>query len=317
MDNTITFIKIIELLYRKRRSLFVIAILAIVISTITAYTIRPKYKSEAVIYPSNISPYSQESQTEQLAQLLQSDFIMNRIISEFKLARVFKIDTTKKGSKAALILEYESNVIIDRTEFESVKLTVYHFDPDTAALIANRIIEISNEKIRSLQRSQTMELVVMQRNIYLEKKIILDSLIKIRHEMRVKNHMLDYNIQIREAYRGLFNGLNNGNARGVAEAKEVIKNLEEQGEAWDDLNVELGRIRNLVQGARSYYDQAVIDTKKVLTYANVVVKPYANDKKASPIRWLIVLSSLISAIVFGMVVFIFMEHNPFKGAKLE
>ena len=48
----------------------------------SAYFIPPKFKSTAVVYPVNLIPYSNESATEQLLQLLQSGDVRLNVINK-------------------------------------------------------------------------------------------------------------------------------------------------------------------------------------------------------------------------------------------
>ncbi|MFM7988892.1 MAG: hypothetical protein ACKPKO_57230, partial [Candidatus Fonsibacter sp.] len=105
----------------------------------------------------------------------------------------------------------------------------------------------------------------------------------IRDTLRTKYHILDYPVQVKEAYRSYFSNKNEN-------AKELIKNMEVMGEKWEELNHEIYRVRELTKQFKTEYEKTLYDSRKVITYANVVVEPFPNDKKAYPIRWLIVLS---------------------------
>ncbi|MDZ7778316.1 MAG: hypothetical protein U5L09_23200 [Bacteroidales bacterium] len=56
----------------------------------SAMLITPKYNSRAVIYPSNVAPYSDESETEQLLQWLQSRDIKDSMIRRFELGKHYE-----------------------------------------------------------------------------------------------------------------------------------------------------------------------------------------------------------------------------------
>jgi hypothetical protein len=305
MDSTFTVINIINLLVKKKREIIIFVLLALIVSTISAYLIKPKYKSEAILYPTNILPYSVESQTEQMLQLLQSDYIMETIIKEFDLPARYDINMQNKGAKAAIVREYESNIGVQKTEYESVYLKVLDQDPEVATKIANRIIQIMNEKTRALQRSKLLELVALNKNNFDAEKKILDSLMIVRDTLRTKYHILDYSVQVKEAYRSYFSNKNET-------AKELIRNMEIMGEKWDEVNHELARVRELTKGFKTEYEKTLYDSRKLITYANVVVEPFPNDKKAYPIRWLIVLSSTLSALVLAVLILVLKEFNPLK-----
>ena len=53
------------------------------------------------------------------------------------------------------------------------------------------------------------------------------------------------------------------------------------------------------------------DVEKELTYCNVITNPVVADKKAYPIRWLIVLISAISTLLLTLIVISLVEN--FRG----
>jgi len=61
---------ILKLLFSKRKNIIIITLAGAVLAGIVSFTINPKYKSTALIYPTNIGKYSEESQTEQLMQFI-------------------------------------------------------------------------------------------------------------------------------------------------------------------------------------------------------------------------------------------------------
>ena len=64
--------------------------------------IKPKFKSTAVVYPSNLIPYSSETSTEQLLQLFNSEDIRNGIIQKFDLAAHYGIDSSENAFRSIL-----------------------------------------------------------------------------------------------------------------------------------------------------------------------------------------------------------------------
>ncbi|HNW53180.1 MAG TPA: hypothetical protein PKN21_02875, partial [Bacteroidales bacterium] len=65
--------------------LLVFAVIAALVSLVVSspYFMKPRFKSFAIIYPSNILPYSEESQTEQMLQWLNSSDVRDSVIKKF------------------------------------------------------------------------------------------------------------------------------------------------------------------------------------------------------------------------------------------
>ena len=79
--------------------------------------ITPLYKSEATVYPTHTESYSDETVTEQMLQVMQSQEIMDSVVEKFNLMAHYNIDKNYEFWKTALIGEYRSNVSISRTPY--------------------------------------------------------------------------------------------------------------------------------------------------------------------------------------------------------
>jgi hypothetical protein len=73
---------------------FIVGIIAIVLAAIfsSPFFITPKFKSSARVYPSNISAISEESETEQMLEIMNSADIKLKMMKAFNLDEVYKID---------------------------------------------------------------------------------------------------------------------------------------------------------------------------------------------------------------------------------
>jgi uncharacterized protein involved in exopolysaccharide biosynthesis len=64
------------------------------------------------------------------------------------------------------------------------------------------------------------------------------------------------------------------------------------------------------------YENAVRFYTDELTYANVVTEPYPSDKKAYPVRWLIVAFTMIATLFLAIIIILIIEryrqHFKFK-----
>jgi len=64
--------------------------------------------------------------------------------------------------------------------------------------------------------------------------------------------------------------------------------------------------------AKNIYENAERDSKKIQTYAHVVSKPFPADKKTYPVRWLIVLISVLGAFFAGVIII-----SVIEGSKIN
>lgn len=289
----------LRVIYRWKMQFLVVSGAAILLSILfsSEWFIKPKYKSNAIIYPSNIIPYSSESPSEQLLQLFESADIRDSVIKKFNLAEHYGIDTTAKGGKSKLIATYESNVEIKRTQFESIEIKVSDENPGTACLMANEIIKQLNLKARSLQREKTAEVLVIVKNQLKRKQASLDSLDVVLKELRIKYQILDYDVQAKEVTKAYLKAVGSGKSK-AKDVDDMMRNLEEKGGEYYESKKTYDALLGSYNATRIEYDNVMKDLTKELTYTNVVTKPAIADKKSYPVRWLIVVISFISSNLF-------------------
>lgn len=263
------------------------------------YFIAPKYKSYTLIYPSNIIPYSSETPSEQLMQLLESRDIREVIINKFNLAAHYDIDTTEESGKSLLIKTYESNIEIKRTQYNSIAIEVLDTDPLLACKMVEEIVNALNMKARNLQRQKTSEVVTIYKNLMDSKKQQVDSIDAVLQEFRVKYQLLDYEIQTKEVTKSYFKAISSGvRKESLKDIDLMLRNIEEKGGEYYKTKQTLDVVLQSYNEAKLEYDKAISDLNKELTYTNVISKPFPADEKSYPIRWLIVLVSVLSANLF-------------------
>ena len=312
-------ISFLRVLYKWKFQLVVIVLAAAVVGAVLSseWFIQPKFKSTAILYPANLTPYGNETATEQMLQLMQSADIRRAVCDRFNLADRYSVNLNKKGGFAALYDTYNENVDIRRTEYESVKIDVYDTDPQEAANIVDTIINLMNLKARTLQRSKTYEIVKLLHDQLDYKRAQIDSLEAALRILREKYGLLDYYIQSKEALKIYYKIIANGGSRDkLKELDAIMRNLEDKGAESVSLKQLHQKAFETYAEIRVLYDKAVSDAHKELTYANVVAKPYPADKKSSPVRWVIICISTLTAFVFALLVIILLENkellNKFK-----
>jgi hypothetical protein len=311
MENYFNNTNLINLLLKWRLHLIVVVLAAAVLAVIfsSPMFITPKFKSYAVMYPANVSPYSEESEAEQMFQILQSQDIKDSVIKKFDLASHYEIDPTFKYYKTALNYEYSQNVNITKTPYDAVSIEVLDKDPQLASDMVDAIIFYYNKKVRTMHKGKYEEVIEMYEDLLERKSIYIDSLKQQLYEISVKEGLVSYEAsatQIMMGYLGtVMGGTRDVNKKEVARLK---KNLEKSG---GDL-VQL--VEAIKQEVRTYtdfkveYEDALRFYDARLTYSNVVTSPFPSDKKSYPIRWLIVSISVLMTFFFAVVVMLLVEN---------
>jgi capsular polysaccharide biosynthesis protein len=294
------------------KHLVAIAIIALLLGVLfsSPLFITPKYKSFAVVYPHNISPYSDESETEQMLQMLQSKDIKDSVILEYDLAAHYKVDSNFKYFYSTIYYEWSKSVSISKTPFESVEITVLDRDPQLACDMVNSILHFYNKKVRKTHNDKYIEVIQMYEAIIAKKQEHIDSL-KLRLQVLGTEYgLFEFEAQAEEITRGYLRTVT-GASSSTINSREVMRmkeNIEQHG----------GELIEVVEALRNEainfsllkvdYANAVRFYTDKLSYANVVTPPYPADKKSYPVRWLIVAFTLIATVFLAIIIILILER---------
>lgn len=295
--------KIINLLNKWKIHLIIITVLAIVIGAIISSPIvmTPKFKSSAIIYPVNTYTYSKESTTEQMLQVLNSNDIKERMLTAFDLVKHYKIDPKEHQYYTYFLGEYSDNVSISKTEYESVEIKVLDENPKIACQMVDSIISFYDQKIASLHKKKHIEAMLISQKVFQKKSYELDSLETKMNELRQKFGILSYGSQVNEATKGEISGNNT--------AKELFKNLQSQGGYYQRLDSMVWYARRDYLYFKNEYETEQREVNKHISYSQVISTPYPADKKSYPIRWLVVAFTVITSLIFAIIVIAVIESK--------
>lgn len=300
------------------KQLLVVAAVATVLSALfsSPFVITPKYKSFAVLYPANIIPMGTETPTEQMLQVLESDNIRDSIVELYHLFETYEINPTAASAQTDLIREYQGNITFRKTEYESVVIEVMDADPVQARDIVSSIIFYFNRKERSLQKEKAMELVKILDEQVSKKKAEMDSMEAVLTGLRQEYGILDYSLQTEYATERYLEVISTpGKQSGAKEIEPLLNALKEKGGEFMALNEHLWRIRGGYNDLKEQLEAAVRDVEKNLTYCNVITNPVVADKKAYPIRWLIVVVSVLGTLLMTFLFLSVLENMRGSGTK--
>ena len=307
-DNT----SMIQVLYKWKWHIVVITIAAAIIGAVFSSSrfITPMYKSEAILYPSNVAAYSDETFTEQMLQIMQSNEIMDSVVEKFDLMRHYKIDKGYKYWKTALIGEYRDNVRISRTPYDAVLIKVLDKDPEMAYNMVNEIIRLYDNKVRTLHKIKRAETVQMYKRQLNEKQEFIDSLKQRMAEISTNYGVVEYASQSREVTRGF---LGNNGSKKSDDVKEMKSNIQQYGPEIISLTQMIQSESQAYSAVKLDYEQELRFYNAEMTFSNVVSQPFIADKKTYPVRWVVVALCGLAACVLSILVVYVMEHKNIKA----
>lgn len=314
MTNFFDNRNLLEILWKWKKHLIIVGVLAIVFSAIFSSStfIKPKFKSTARIYPSfNIYTFSDESESEQLLEFINSQDIKLRVIDAFNLSDVYKINKQDPQYLTYILAEFNDNVSFKKTEYETVEIQVLDTDPQRACQMCDSIISFLDEKIRSVHRIKYEEVVNIAKKDMKTINHEIDS-IKTKMDLLRKDYkILDYESQAKEITRGMVTVLaeQKKNTSGGKELQEWMKNLSEKGGEYELLAAQQKLCIIQKDSIKKEYDRSLSNATKKINYGQRVQNPVPADKKSYPVRWLIVLVSTFAALFTAILVILVLENK--------
>jgi hypothetical protein len=310
MENKTLSAEPLLLLIWKKRKLFIIAgILAAVVSAGASFMIPIKFKSTCSIFPtkSNSLPlgerilpphgtelFGEEAEGERMLAILNSSQLTNAIITRHNLFKHYDIDpksSTKNDLMAAAIKEH---IQYERTRHGSVDIIVWDANPDTAANVANDIAYLFDQ----VQNKVIMENA--QQN-YLAMKKQYDLMLEDMHQLQDTMTSLRKMgvVGEQEALAALLERQTLAMQKGGQFAEEVnqqVKNNELYGGVYIAFYSRMNVLAKRLETLEGNVEQLRSDAMGGISHKYTIDRAYAPDKKAYPIRWLVVVVSTISTL---------------------
>ena len=86
---------------------------------------------------------------------------------------------------------------------------------------------------------------------------------------------------------------NSNNAENIADAIALVELIASETAAYSEIKIE--------------YEKELRQAEGEMTFLNVVSRPYIADRKATPVRWIIVALSCIGALLFSILLAVSIE----------
>lgn len=305
--------RIIAIIWHRKFHFLIVGIIAIIISAVFSGPafITPKFKSSARVYPTNIHVISEESETEQMLEIMNSRDIKLKMFDAFNLADVYKIKKEDPQYLTYMFDVYNKNVTTAKTEYETVEIKVMDEQPERACYMCDSIIHFYNQKVRQMHKAKDWEMVEITQKLLNKKNVELDTLKTKLNTLRKKYGVFDFMGQSPEVTRGYMNALANGRG-STSDAQKIQKlyeNFSENGADMEWLEKRTYSAMNVIDSIAKVHELYLSEFEKDITYSHIVEHPIPADKKSYPVRWMIVAFSAFSAVFLALLVFLVLDYR--------
>jgi uncharacterized protein involved in exopolysaccharide biosynthesis len=339
---------------RWRKPLLVVVLVSAVASFIFSGPsfIHPKYKSTVVFFPAaatsvakavletnpgELVAFGEETQMEQMLQILNSDEIRSIIIKKYDLMKHYRIDPSSTYPQTTLYHEYDDNINYEPTKYLSVQINVLDENPQWAADIANDIASLLDSVKNRMQRERLQQAMKIVEQEYQYKLALVtgerDSLKTLR-ELGLMDYGNQANIY-NEEYAKSFSSYNNDIAalpelekyRGeddtlvvntrarIKGAASRMKNLQTKldllakyGGTNISLNEDLGMQVGELNKLKLQYQKLKIDAEHNIPPKFIINRAVKAEMKSYPVRWLIVAVSVFCAFILALIAVIVIDR---------
>lgn len=313
MNNFFDNQRILTLIWNRKFHFIIVGVVAMILGGIFSGPtfVKPKFKSTARVYPSNISEMSEESRTEQMLEIINSNDVKMSMFKAFNLDEAYKIEKDDPQYLTYLFDIYNQNVSTSKTQYETVEVDVMDFDPQQAADMCDSIIHFYNLKVGQIHKTKTKEMIQILKKQLDQKFIEIDTVAIALNHLRAKTGIVDFKNQAPEITRGYMTALATGRG-STSDAKEIKKlydNMVTKGADSYWLERRYNSLINEIDSVKTLYEINLSEFQKNITYSHMVESPFPADKKSYPVRWLIVVFSAFSAVFFALLVFLVLDYK--------
>jgi len=293
--NSLTVLKVI---YKNIKTLIIIGVVAGGLAFGGSFMLRDKYKSLAVVYPINMYPNSDESNSEQLLQYFLSEDVKYKLAKEFNLYDRYGVDTFQmKEGKALFNFAYQSNFKVSSTLSEAIELTVIDIDPMLAQKFNIYWSKFTNQLIRENKQATMRQYVVNARRILNDDSKEIDSLNQKIKEIKKEYDIVDEDLQAKYISKEM--------AKGSPLSEKMTKQATGLKEKGSDIGVLKGKIKTTLKAMAEMKElnyKYLLDSQGDVNFVLSVSSPSKPDKKFYPVRGLISLAASLSAMFLYIII---------------
>jgi len=197
-------------------------------------------------------------------------------------------------------LTFDEHFSFKRTELMSINVEVLDKDPELAAEMSNRIVDLIDLVVKRVKKERAEQAVVIleRRDDELSSRLfsIHDSLEVLR-----SLGVLDVSLQAERLTEYYARALSAGNVKGARALKKEFNHLAQYGGTYYRLFEDLELVQEQLETIRLEKENIRVELDADLTNRFVINRAVPADKKAYPIRWLIVVLSGMGAFVMTLV----------------
>ena len=320
---------ILVVILKNRKKLFLIGLVAALISSVVSFLIKEKYKSVVVMFATqqhsfgeqmledlkkeDVLAYGEEEDAERLMQIINSDQIKSKIIDRFDLWTVYNIAKTDPGAHTLIGKEYNNNVSASLTKFGGIEVEVLDESPKRAMEMANAIAAYTDTVSNKMRSERARDAFAYADATLKEQEYrlrLMEDSINVLRNMGI----YDYKDQIEALMKDYSSSISKGHPDRAKEIKAEMDRISKYGTGFNKLELDIEAAHEKLDILKKRHELMKIDIDTELPAKFIVDSAAEADKKSYPIRWLIVVMSTFVYLIFCLFVILFLDYwNSLKS----
>ena len=302
--------------FSKLRIFIAVGLVTFIISAGVSFIIEEKFESTVIMFATtqssigeeffeeskqgNLLAYGETEDAERLLQLLNSNKVRSQIIINHKLDKHYEIDLKESGARTLLQKEYNSNVGADLTRFGSIKIHVLDKDPNVARDIANDLVFLVDSLANALRNDRAknaLKLAKASYNLAIQEIEAAENDLGELHSFGI----YDFEAQVEGLTAEYGRAVADNNMRGALILKDDLEQISKLANKYNKLTNFLEPAYEQLATLKKRFDLMKVDSSTQLPSSLVIDFAEAADKKSYPVRWLIVVVSVMSALALALI----------------
>ncbi|MGB0178423.1 MAG: hypothetical protein ACPF8U_00070 [Flavobacteriales bacterium] len=310
-NNPMESTHLLVFIYRNLKTLIAVGFLAAVAASGVSLMLDEYYESTVVMFATSqhslgeqffeetkkndLLAYGETEDAERLLQILNSHRIRNRIIEKYDLYTHYNIDPSEPGAKTDMALTYGSNVSANLTRFGSIRVQVLDTDPELARDMANDMAFLVDSVANSMRNERANEAY----------KLALGALAQTSEQIAQAEDSLatlhalgiyDFETQVEGLTAQYGMAVASGRSAAANTLKKDLERLGTLANGYNNLSAYLEAAYEQQSLLKKRVELMRVDAETQLSSSFIVDYASAADKKAKPVRWLIVVMTSVVAV---------------------
>lgn len=302
--------------FSKLRIFIAVGLVTFIISAGVSFIIEEKFESTVIMFATtqssigeeffeeskqgNLLAYGETEDAERLLQLLNSNKVRSQIIINHKLDEHYEIDLKESGARTLLQKEYNSNVGADLTRFGSIKIHVLDKDPNVARDIANDLVFLVDSLANALRNDRAKNALKLAKASYNQAIQEIEAAENDLGELHSFG-IYDFEAQVEGLTAEYGRAVADNNMRGALILKDDLEQISKLANKYNKLTNFLEPAYEQLATLKKRFDLMKVDSSTQLPSSLVIDFAEAADKKSYPVRWLIVVVSVMSALALALI----------------